>query len=400
MTAAREVWITGIGILTTAGEGTHLHSPGVLDRAPLTETADISQYPVNPLCAVDFSKQITKTSEQRQMSRWQRIGVYAAGLALDDAGLSGHAEMLERTHLVVAAGNGDRDLAFDVKVLERGLIDGMPAGSLNEALLTGLRPTLYLGELSNLLAGNISIVHHVTGSSRTFKGEEIAGVSAIENACRRIAADQGDIFLAGGALHAEREDLLLGYELGQILWPHTPIPVWSRKDRGGGLVLGSVGAFLVLEAREHAEERDRVPYARIKAVHSDRCRRQPGEVRQNLARLFEKLNLAEGPVAAISGASGVEPVTSEERDFLQGLAASGWQASIRAHGSRIGHGMEAHFPAAVCLAALSLAAERFYEPMTDCAVEARHPGSDLARILVTGAGHWRGEGLALLERVA
>ena len=41
-----------------------------------------------------------------------------------------------------------------------------------------LRPTLFLAQLSNLLAGNISIVHGVTGASRTFMGEESSGVDA------------------------------------------------------------------------------------------------------------------------------------------------------------------------------------------------------------------------------
>ncbi len=34
---------------------------------------------------IDFSKQIPKKSDQRQMEAWQRIGTYAAGLALDAA---------------------------------------------------------------------------------------------------------------------------------------------------------------------------------------------------------------------------------------------------------------------------------------------------------------------------
>ena len=45
--------------------------------------------------------------------------------------------------------------------------------------MSDLRPTLFLAQLSNLLAGNISIVHGVTGSSRTFMGEEAAGVDAV-----------------------------------------------------------------------------------------------------------------------------------------------------------------------------------------------------------------------------
>ena len=52
--------------------------------------------------------------------------------------------------------------------------------------MSDLRPTLFLAQLSNLLAGNISIVHGVTGSSRTFMGEEAAGVDAVRIAAARI----------------------------------------------------------------------------------------------------------------------------------------------------------------------------------------------------------------------
>jgi len=61
--------------------------------------------------------------------------------------------------------------------------------------MNDLRPTLFLAQLSNLLAGNIAIVHGVTGSSRTFMGEEPAGVDAARIALARIAAGQSDIAL-------------------------------------------------------------------------------------------------------------------------------------------------------------------------------------------------------------
>src|SRR3712207_8516744 len=56
--------------------------------------------------------------------------------------------------------------------------------SLHDALpifAGGLRPTLFLAQLSNLLAGNISIVHGVAGSSRTFMGEESAAARSEEH---------------------------------------------------------------------------------------------------------------------------------------------------------------------------------------------------------------------------
>jgi len=94
-------------------------------------------------------------------------------------------------------------VAADGAILD-GLRTADPPGPfLNKRLSNDLRPTLFLAQLPNLLAGNISIVHKVTGSSRTFMGEEIAGISAVEVAWRRIAAGQGDVFVVD-----EDEDVL------------------------------------------------------------------------------------------------------------------------------------------------------------------------------------------------
>ena len=148
------------------------------------------------------------------MEAWQRIGTYAAGLALDSAGVKGNAGLLGRMDMIVAAGGGERDSAVDEAILSALPSAPDPGVLLNERLMGDLRPTLFLAQLSNLLAGNISIVHGVVGSSRTFMGEEAAGVDAVRIACARIAGGQGDLFLVGGSYNAERPEVLLQYELG------------------------------------------------------------------------------------------------------------------------------------------------------------------------------------------
>jgi 3-oxoacyl-[acyl-carrier-protein] synthase II len=107
-------------------------------------------------------------------------------------------------------------------------------------------------------------------------------------------------------------------------------------------------------------------------------------------------DFGEVPMPVLSGASGVEPITSEERSFLEGLTRAGLVSAVRAYGSRLGHAVEAHFPLGVALAALALHHGEFYPPF-DSGVESSFDGAP-ERILVTGLGHWRGEGLALLER--
>src|SRR5687768_14364714 len=209
----REAWITGIGIVSCLGEGADLHwrrlnDPGGV-HPPVDETA-LAPFPIHPLAPLDFDKQIPKKGDQRQMEPWQRIGTYAAGLALESAGVKGNPELLGRTHLLVAAGGGERDETADDNLLAGLLRDPGPAGGfLNERLTSDLRPTLFLAQLSNLLAGNISIVHGVTGSSRTFMGEEPAGADAMRIALARITAGQGDIALVGGAYNAERSEVVL-----------------------------------------------------------------------------------------------------------------------------------------------------------------------------------------------
>ena len=57
---------------------------------------------VHTLAPVEFDKQIPKKGDQRQMEPWQRIGTYAAGLALDSAGLKGKPEFLSRMSSIIA----------------------------------------------------------------------------------------------------------------------------------------------------------------------------------------------------------------------------------------------------------------------------------------------------------
>lgn len=398
--AAREAWITGVGIVSCLGEGADAHWQKLMAAHPTADTATFAPFIVHPIAPINFDVQIPKKGDQRQMEAWQRIGTYAAGLALDSAGLKGKPEILSRMDMIVAAGGGERDLKVDSTILSGAPHAQNPDAFLNEHLMSDLRPTLFLAQLSNLLAGNISIVHGVTGSSRTFMGEEASGVDAVRIALSRIAAGQSDIALVGGAHNGERPDLLMLYEFGGNNLKDRYAPVWERGKRGG-FALGSLGAFLVIEARDHAEKRGAKPLARLTAVLSDRSTRKAGTVTTTLGRLWDKLKdkVRTGHAAVISGATGAEPATGEERAFL---AAHG-DLAVRATGSYLGHGLEPQFPMNVALATIALGHGSLFPPCDSTGLE-RPMSGDLSQglleqVLVTGVGHWRGEGLALVERV-
>src|SRR5438445_1059341 len=155
---AKEVWITGIGIVSSLGEGLDAHWDALNEKRINTEAQRFAPYIVHPLAPVSFDAQIPKKGDQRQMEAWQRIGTYAAGLALDSAGVKGNAEILGRMDMIVAAGGGERDIAGDEAILSADAKGNSGPGFLNERLMNDLRPTLVLPQLSNLLAANIAIV--------------------------------------------------------------------------------------------------------------------------------------------------------------------------------------------------------------------------------------------------
>jgi 3-oxoacyl-[acyl-carrier-protein] synthase II len=394
--STREVWITGIGIVSCLGDGPDAHWHKLMEAHPSADATTFAPFVVHPLAPINFDAQIPKKGDQRQMENWQRIGTYAAGLALDSAGAKGQTDLLSRMDMIVAAGGGERDLNVDSNILSGITRAANPAAFLNERLMSDLRPTLFLAQLSNLLAGNISIVHGVTGSSRTFMGEESAGIDAVRIAHARIGAGQSDIALVGGSYNGERPDLLMLYEFAGLMLKNSYAPVWERRNRKSGFALASLGAFLVMEAGDHAEKRGAEPLSRLISVVSDRANRRPGTVTQTLSRLWDQVKdkVKTGHAAILSGATGANPATAEERQFLELHG----DLAVRATGSYLGHGLEPQFPINIALATVALGHGSLFPPCDSTGLERPMNGA-LTQVLVTGVGHWRGEGLALVERI-
>lgn len=387
--SARDAVITGIGIVSCLGEGKDAHRAALSAGpvAPALETEAFAPYAVHPLPAMDWGLQIPKRGDQRQMETWQRIGTYAAGLALDDAGMKDDDALCATMDMIVAAGGGERDEAADSLIVEAAAERQDRDILLNEKLTTELRPTLFLAQLSNLLAGNISIVHKVTGSSRTFMGEEGAGVSAVETTVARIRAGQSTHALVGGSFNCEHPDMLLAYELGGYLHRAPWAPVWNREGaEGGGIVPGSGGVFLVIETRDHAEKRGAHIYAVLGDVKAGRARRGREDLAAAIAAMAR--DAAPGARLAISAASGASGVTAAEASALSGLA-------LRGFSSLTGHFKEAQFPFAIALAALALDGGIAVRPFADGETALDEPQDE---ILATAIGFVSGEGMVSVRK--
>ena len=223
------------------------------------------------------------------------------------------------THAVVAADGGERDVPTDTAILDglKTARDARRHSSTSVSPTTSARRSSWRSFRTSL-AGNISIVHKVTGSSRTFMGEEIAGV---ERRRGRLAAHRRR---PGRHLPRRRRvprrpqgHRCSNCALGGILWAGEHLPIWAAAREGRRRDLGSVGAFLVLEAREHAEARGRKPYAKLLDVHTDQSRRRPGDVAAKLTRQFDEIAPpGSAPVAVLSARPACAQATREERELL------------------------------------------------------------------------------------
>src|SRR5712664_3004445 len=283
MASPREVVISGIGLVSSHGEGVEAHLEALEGGHHRVDASTFAPYPVHPAVPLNWDLQIAKKADQRQMGAWQKLGVYAAGLALTDAGLKGDKERLAEMELIVAAGGGERDYTVDEQILSGMTKSNAPDTYLNERLINDVRPTLFLAQLSNLLAGNISIVHG----------------------------------LAGGSCNAERPDILLHYAMDSMLWRGAFAPVFERIGKGG-FIPGSGAAFLVLEAREHAEQRGAAPIATVGSVGVNRVKRTGGAVGASLENLWSKSarNFDLKWCFNVSAATGVTGITEEEQAAL------------------------------------------------------------------------------------
>ncbi|ENN89318.1 3-oxoacyl-(acyl carrier protein) synthase II [Rhizobium freirei PRF 81] len=398
--AQNDVVITGVGIVTCQGVGKDAHVALLTaDKAPPTivETEKFRPYPVHPLPEIDWSQQIPKRGDQRQMENWQRIGVFTAGLALDDAGFKDDLEACGTMDMIVAAGGGERDINVDTLIVNEGLKRNDRELLLNEKLTTELRPTLFLAQLSNLLAGNISIVHKVTGSSRTFMGEEASGVSAVETAFHRIKSGESSHALVGAAFSAERLDMILLIESINAHAIGDWHPLWSRKpEDGGGMIMGSVSAFLVLESRAHAEGRGARIYATIDSVEGDRGRRDEGKFEARLERMLAPAKQADGEASIVfSGTTAIHDLAKREKAVLEAQIPN---SPIRAYSGISGHGLEAQFPLGIAFAALAVANQAKVPPFDGAHEKTMAAGTRNA--VVTTVGHVRGEGIAVLSAEA
>ncbi|MFG3756960.1 hypothetical protein, partial [Klebsiella pneumoniae] len=81
-------------LVSCVGEGEAHHAADLGGQPPMLDCSDPAPYARYRFPPFAFEPQIPKKVDQRQMAQCQRLGTYAAGLALAFAGLKGRQDLL------------------------------------------------------------------------------------------------------------------------------------------------------------------------------------------------------------------------------------------------------------------------------------------------------------------
>ncbi|MER6347574.1 beta-ketoacyl-[acyl-carrier-protein] synthase family protein [Streptomyces sp. NPDC001595] len=223
-----EVVVTGFGVLSAAGEGA-----GALWEAYARGRAQGVEEDGLRVARVEFDRSAAGSpKERRRMDRLSQLAVAASRAALDHAGLSGDAEAVAATGVVVGTGIGPMESSerFTVPVLTTGAQAANPAVFPN---------TVYNGA-----AGQVAMALGTKGPTSTLTSGHAAGAAALGVAYDLLRAGRAERLLVP-AVDAFSPGALDAYR---------GIPLFGSAS-GRRYTLAEAGIALVLERRDAAERR-------------------------------------------------------------------------------------------------------------------------------------------------
>ncbi|MCR5250054.1 MAG: beta-ketoacyl-ACP synthase II [Lachnospiraceae bacterium] len=248
--SGRRVVVTGMGAVTPIGNDVETFWAAVKEGktgfSPIT-AFDTSEYKVKLAAEVkdyDPEQSMDKKSAKR-MERFARFAVTAAGEAIRNAGLDLEKEDPYRCGCAVGSGVGS------LQAIEREY------GRLLEKGPAKVGPLLVPLMISNMAAGNVSIIYGLKGKNINVVTACASGTHSIGEAFRSVQYGEADVMLAGGTEAAISPLGIAGFTaLTALSTSEDPaacsLPFDARRN---GFVMGEGAGVVVLEEMEHAKAR-------------------------------------------------------------------------------------------------------------------------------------------------
>ncbi|WP_058535294.1 beta-ketoacyl-ACP synthase II [Legionella saoudiensis] len=256
----RRVVVTGMGMLTPVGlnvKDTWQNIVAGVSGVTVVEDFDTAEYSTRIWAKVkNFNiEDYMPLKEARKMDGFTQFGVAAADEAIRDSGLNlDDSELQYRAGVAVGSGIGG------VQTITNNQ-DKLVAGGPRK-----VSPFFIPAGIINLVAGQISIRHHLKGPNISVVTACTTGTHNIGLAGRMIACGDADVMVCGGAESTLTPLCLAGFSAVRSLSKRNDEPEKASrpfdKDRDG-FVMGEGAGVLVLEEYEHAKARGAKIYAEL-----------------------------------------------------------------------------------------------------------------------------------------
>lgn len=330
--AARDVVITGIGVVSPIGIGRETFWASLVAGrsgvGPIS-SFDASGLPVRIAAEVrDFDpKQYVKPRKSlKVMSRDSQFAVTAADLAWSDAGLGDATLDPERVGVVIGAERVRNEFSDIEGTFRACRVDGRfepglwPTVGAAEAY-----PLMLLKNLPNMLGSFISILKDARGPNNTLCQAEAGSLQAVGEAAACLERGAADVMVAGGAASRFHPIDWVRSEMSGDLSHENDNPAAASRPfdaRRSGQVRGEGGALFVLETREHAAARGAEILGRVlswtssAAVPAASTASLSAAIERTVRRALELANVEPGQLAHVSA----HGLSSRSSDALEAQA--------------------------------------------------------------------------------
>ncbi len=255
----RRVVVTGLGMISPLGNtvaetwhGIVNGKSGIATIAHFDASAFTTHFSasVKNLVVEDYFP----SKEARKMDPFIQYGMVAGIQAIRDSGLVVTEANASRIGVSIGSGIGG------IGTIEES------TKTLDEKGPRRISPFFVPSAITNMISGNLSIMHNLRGPNIAITTACTTGTHSIGFAARMIQYGDADVMVAGGAEMATTPLGLGGFAAARALSTRNDNPTaasrpWD-KDRDG-FVLGDGAGVIVLEEYEHAKARGANIYAEL-----------------------------------------------------------------------------------------------------------------------------------------
>jgi 3-oxoacyl-[acyl-carrier-protein] synthase II len=259
MTDGRRVVVTGVGLVSPLGIGTHANWEAILAGksgiGPITRF-DASLYSARIAGEVQgFDPlQFVDKKDVKKMDVFIQFALAASQFAVDDARLEVTPEIADSVGVYIASGIGG------FQTIEREHVELMKGGPRR------ISPFFIPASIINLAAGQVSIRFNARGPNLATCTACTASAHAIGEAFEIIRRGDADIMIAGGSEAAITPMGVGGFAAMRALSTRNDDPQHASrpfdKDRDG-FVMGEGSGICILETLESARRREAPIYAEL-----------------------------------------------------------------------------------------------------------------------------------------